>query len=89
MARSNAGERLAAIETELPHVRTLATETRHEMREAVAMLSKEMAAIRITLSRYAQTGLLLATAGLVNSVSSGTSAFAAEVLKVALGVLTK
>jgi hypothetical protein len=89
MARANAGERLAALETELPHVRTIATETRDEMRGAVAMLSKEMAAIRVTLARYAQTGLLLATAGLVNAVSTGSSAFAAEVLKVALGVLVK
>ena len=83
--RSNTGERLAALETEMPHVWSHIKATN----EAIDGFRAEMKSIRETLSRYAQTGLLLATAGLVHSVSSGTSAFAAEVLKVAFGVLVK
>lgn len=83
--RTSAGERLAAIETELPHV------WRHieATNGAIDGLRAEMKTIRETLAKYAQTGLLLATAGLVHSVSAGSSAFAAEVLKVAFGLFTK
>jgi len=82
---SNAGERLAALETEMPHVWTHIKTTN----EALDGLRLEMKHVRETLARYAQTGLMLATAGLVSSLSPGSSAFAAETLKVALGLLVK
>ena len=83
--RTSAGERLAALETELPHV----WEHVHETRNAINALSAELATLRHTLSKYAQTGLLLATAGLVHAVSGASSAFAAEVLKVAFSIFVK
>lgn len=83
--RSDAGERLAALETELPHV----WQHVHETRNAINALSAELATLRVTMSKYAQTGLLLATAGLVHAVSGSSSQFAAELLKIAFGIFIK
>lgn len=83
--RSSAGERLAAIETELPHV----WQHVHETRNAIDALRVELGSLRQTMSKYAQAGLLLATAGLVHTVSAGSSTLAAEILKVAFGVFVK
>lgn len=85
MSKRNAGERLASIEAEIPHVWAHINETRG----AIDALRSELAGIRQTVSKYAQTGLLLATAGLVHAVSAGSSAFAAELLRVAFGIFAK
>ena len=83
--RSSAGERLAALETEMPHM----WQHVHETRNAIDALRGELATMRQTISKYAQTGLLLATAGLAHAVSAGSSQFAAEVLKIAFSIFVK
>lgn len=94
MSRSTAGERLATLENEVPHLWQSLNATRQENRDALdamraefAQLRQTVTDLRDTLSRYAQTALMLAGAAVLHATGGPLAHFGGEILQRALKAL--